>query len=135
MIFLTACMEWGYKSESPKMSIEATDSKLMTKGSFRVAELRTEEIVLNLIHDLSQPLSTIEVIASFLQLRLPPELTEAREYVSQLQHLVRDASDCLTGAAKASHLPIRTRDSFDYEDQPTVCEDLPNLPAALAAVP
>lgn len=117
------------------MPIEARDSKPMTTGCCAITDAGPEEIVLNLIHDLRQPLSSIEVIACFLELRLPPELKEAREYVSQLQGLVRDASDCLSGAVKASRLPIRKRISYDFEVPQPVCEDQPVLSETLAGVP
>lgn len=64
--------------------------------------------LLNLVHDLRQPLSTIEMIAFYLALRLPEHMTESRHYVAQLQELVNDANTRLKAAVAAnSHLSAR----------------------------
>lgn len=62
--------------------------------------------LLNLVHDLRQPLSTIEMIAYYLELRLPEHMTESRHYVAQLHQLVNDASARLTAAVAASSDPL-----------------------------
>ncbi len=51
-----------------------------------------EERLRDLVHELRQPLSSIEAIAYFVEMTLPIEQTEAREYMCQLQRLVADAN-------------------------------------------
>lgn len=55
-----------------------------------------------LAHDLRQPLSTIEAIAYYLEMTLPPELLEARRHLMRLQKLVEDSNAILTDAVHAS---------------------------------
>ena len=108
----------------------------MNTGYCVSSEARPEQIVLDLIHDLSQPLSTIEAIASILESRLPEELTEARECVNYLQELVHDASGYLSGAARASSRFFATNESpFGPGAPPTPCGVLPALAGALVIAP
>lgn len=58
-----------------------------------------EERLRHVIHDLRQPLSSIEAIAYYLEMTLPAEQSEARYKMSQLQRLVADASAILDLAA------------------------------------
>ncbi len=44
-----------------------------------------------LVHELRQPLSSIEAIAYFLEMTLPPEQFQARYYMRRLQQLVDEA--------------------------------------------
>ncbi len=44
-----------------------------------------------LIHELRQPLSSIEAIAYFLEMTLPAEQLQARHYMRRLQQLVDNA--------------------------------------------
>jgi nitrogen-specific signal transduction histidine kinase len=57
------------------------------------------ELVRDLIHDLRQPLSSIEAIAYYLEMTLPPEQIEARLYMRRLQQLVDQTSSVLQSAA------------------------------------
>jgi nitrogen-specific signal transduction histidine kinase len=57
------------------------------------------ELVRELIHDLRQPLSSIEAIAYYLEMTLPPELIQARLYMRRLQQLVDQTSSVLGDAA------------------------------------
>jgi nitrogen-specific signal transduction histidine kinase len=59
----------------------------------------SQQLVRELIHDLRQPLSSIEAIAYYLEMTLPPELTEARLYMRRLQELVDQTSSVLEEAA------------------------------------
>jgi signal transduction histidine kinase len=59
----------------------------------------SNELVRDLIHDLRQPLSSIEAIAYYLEMTLPPEQIEARLYMRRLQQLVDQTSSILQGAA------------------------------------
>ena len=52
-----------------------------------------------IIHDLRQPLSSIEAIAYYLEMTLPADQSEARYQMSRLQRLVADASAILNLAA------------------------------------
>ena len=60
--------------------------------------------LLNLVHDIRQPLSTIENIAALLELRLPEHMVEARRYIAQLQACVQAADVCLRDAVEASRI-------------------------------
>ena len=59
----------------------------------------SEELVRELIHDLRQPLSSIEAIAYYLEMTLPPEQIEARLYMRRLQQLVDQTGLVLEDAA------------------------------------
>lgn len=54
-----------------------------------------EERLRDLVHDLRQPLSSIEAIAYYLEMTLPAGQCEARQYMSQLQRLVADTNGIL----------------------------------------
>jgi len=58
-----------------------------------------EELARDLIHDLRQPLSSIEAIAYYLEMTLPPEQIQARLYMRRLQQLVDQTSSVLADAA------------------------------------
>ena len=60
---------------------------------------RHDNLVRELIHDLRQPLSSIEAIAYYLEMTLPPEQIEARLYMRRLQQLVDQTSSVLQGAS------------------------------------
>lgn len=57
------------------------------------------ELVRDLIHDLRQPLSSIEAIAYYLEMTLPAEQIQARLYMRRLQQLVDQTSSVLEDAA------------------------------------
>jgi nitrogen-specific signal transduction histidine kinase len=69
----------------------------------RVAPETAEESVRNLVHELRQPLSSIEAIAYYLEMTLPAEQAQARQYMRTIQDLVAQASSLLHSAAA----PIR----------------------------
>jgi hypothetical protein len=60
--------------------------------------LDNSELVVDLVHDLRQPLSSIEAIAFYLDLHLSPDQDEARKYVLKLQDLVEEAHQVLSRA-------------------------------------
>jgi signal transduction histidine kinase len=60
-----------------------------------VAIASPEERLRDLVHELRQPLSSIEAIAYYLEMTLPAGQLEARQYMSQLQHLVAEANTIL----------------------------------------
>jgi signal transduction histidine kinase len=64
-----------------------------------VAIASPEERLHELVHDLRQPLSSIEAIAYYLEMTLPAGQSEARQYMSQLQRLVADTNMILERSA------------------------------------
>jgi len=70
----------------------------------QIAPLPVEETVRELVHDLRQPLSSIEAIAYYLEMTLPAEQFRERQYMRRIQQLVNQASSALTLAAA----PART---------------------------
>jgi len=58
-----------------------------------------DDLVRELIHELRQPISSVESIAYYLKMTLPPEPMEARLYMRRLQGLVDQASSILEKAA------------------------------------
>ena len=48
-----------------------------------------------LAHELRQPLSSIEAIAYFLEMTLPPGQSEARHYMLEVQRLVAETTSML----------------------------------------
>ena len=61
-----------------------------------VAIASPEERLHELVHDLRQPLSSIEAIAYYLEMTLPAGQFEARQHMlSQLQRLVADTNTIL----------------------------------------
>ena len=65
-----------------------------------------EELVRDLIHELRQPLSSIEAIAYYLEMTLPPEQIQARLYMRRLQELVDQTSSALEDAAAGVRMQI-----------------------------
>ncbi len=61
--------------------------------------LSPDERLRDLIHDLRQPLSSIEAIAYYLEMTLPADQVQAREHMTQLQRLVAEASAVLERSA------------------------------------
>jgi signal transduction histidine kinase len=57
-----------------------------------VALASPEERLRDLVHELRQPLSSIEAIAYYLEMTLPAGQCEARQYMAQVQRLVADTS-------------------------------------------
>jgi hypothetical protein len=58
-----------------------------------------DEVVRDFIHDMRQPLSSIEAIAYYLEMTLPAEQLQARQYMRRLQQLVYEANTILHDAA------------------------------------
>jgi signal transduction histidine kinase len=82
-------------SAAPAVLVE-TAPYLETRVS---VSLRDDDLVRELIHDLRQPLSSIEAIAYYLEMTLPPEQIQARLYMRRLQQLVDQTSSVLSDAA------------------------------------
>ncbi|MDP9091325.1 MAG: hypothetical protein M3O26_21640 [Pseudomonadota bacterium] len=60
-----------------------------------------EERLRDLVHELRQPLSSIEAIAYYLEMTLPAGQCQARHYMSQLQHLVEETNAILERSVAA----------------------------------
>jgi|SRR5579862_5770293 len=62
-----------------------------------------EERLRDLAHELRQPLSSIEAIAYYLEMTLPPGQFEARHYMLEVQRLIAETNSMLdrsSGAAR-----------------------------------
>jgi|SRR5581483_147809 len=58
-----------------------------------------EERLRELAHELRQPLSSIEAIAYYLEMTLPPGQFEARHYMVQVQRLIAETNSMLDHSA------------------------------------
>jgi len=58
-----------------------------------------DERLRELVHELRQPLSSIEAIAYYLEMTLPPGQVQARQHMTQLQELVAEATAILERSA------------------------------------
>jgi signal transduction histidine kinase len=77
-----------------------TDAPSYTEASAAIAS--GEQHLYDLVHDLRQPLSSIEAIAYYLEMTLPAGQFEARQYMSQLQRLVADTNTILERSVGAT---------------------------------
>ena len=59
----------------------------------------SEEALRDLVHELRQPLSSIEAIAYYLEMTLPADQIQARQYMRRLQELVDQSTTILDRAA------------------------------------
>src|ERR1700689_145295 len=82
-------------SDAPSFS----EASSYTEASVAIAS--PEERLHDLVHDLRQPLSSIEAIAYYLEMTLPAGQFEARQYMAQLQRLVADSNAILTRSVGA----------------------------------
>jgi hypothetical protein len=60
--------------------------------------------ICRLVHDLRQPLSTIEAIAYYLEITLPADQVEARRYLSRLRQTVEESNSIMLDAIRNSRL-------------------------------
>ncbi len=67
--------------------------------------LPAEETLQVMAHELRQPLSSIEAIAYYLEMTLPAEQSQARQYMRKLQQLVDEASAVLDSAVPPVRKP------------------------------
>jgi hypothetical protein len=61
-----------------------------------------EDTVSRLVHELRQPLSTIEAIAYYLEITLPADQFEARRYLTRLRKTVEESNAILSKAIRES---------------------------------
>jgi len=54
-----------------------------------------EDAVRELVHQLRQPLSSIEAIAYYLEMTLPADQFQARQYMRRIQQLVEETTSSL----------------------------------------
>ena len=71
----------------------------------------SDERLRELIHELRQPLSSIEAIAYYLEMTLPPGQVQAREHMTQLQSLVAEATAILERSAGMVRRPCARANS------------------------
>jgi len=70
-----------------------SDTPRFVEASVAIAS--PEERLHEIVHELRQPLSSIEAIAYYLEMTLPAGQCEARQYMSQLQRLVEETNTIL----------------------------------------
>jgi len=66
----------------------------------------SDERLRELVHELRQPLSSIEAIAYYLEMTLPAGQVQARQHMSHLQHLVEEANAILERRAGLVRKPF-----------------------------
>jgi signal transduction histidine kinase len=64
-----------------------------------------DERLRELVHELRQPLSSIEAIAYYLEMTLPAGQVQARLHMTQLQRLVEEANSILERSAGTVRKP------------------------------
>jgi signal transduction histidine kinase len=79
----------------PTMSAVAVLAETPRYLEASVAIASPEERLRELVHELRQPLSSIEAIAYYLEMTLPAGQSQARQYMSELQRLVADSNTIL----------------------------------------
>ena len=84
-----ALVETSFHTETPSYT-EAPGYKATP-----VSIVSPEERLRELVHELRQPLSSIEAIAYYLEMTLPAGQFEARQYMAQVQRLVADTNTLL----------------------------------------
>jgi phosphoglycerate-specific signal transduction histidine kinase len=64
-----------------------------------------EDSLRELVHELRQPLSSIEAIAYYLEMTLPAEQVQARQYMWRLQQLVEETNAILEQSVGTARKP------------------------------
>src|SRR5271168_1622117 len=79
---------------------------VLTESSYAVQPplpaTSSDDRLRELVHELRQPLSSIEAIAYYLEMTLPAGQVQARQYMSQLQRLVADTNTILERSVPAA---------------------------------
>ncbi len=75
-----------------------TAERVLSINCMNAAELDGPDAIINLVHDLRQPLSAIETIAYYLNMRATEEQAEVRDYLAKIQELVAEVNVRLTEA-------------------------------------
>lgn len=87
------------------MSAAAPAIGVETSVYFQAPSSNSNEALQNLAHELRQPLSSIEAIAYYVEMTLPPELLQARQYMYRLQELVAQTESILRDATPTIRKP------------------------------
>jgi nitrogen-specific signal transduction histidine kinase len=95
----------GRNSESMFAATQAVLIETPQYLEANTAALPVEETLQVLVHELRQPLSSIEAIAYYLEMTLPAEQVQARQYMQRLQELVDQASSVLDSAIPRRRKP------------------------------
>jgi len=82
-------------AETPSYTEAPCYSEAPVYKEASVAIASPEERLRDLVHELRQPLSSIEAIAYYLEMTLPAGQFEARQYMAQVQRLVADTNTLL----------------------------------------
>jgi signal transduction histidine kinase len=90
---------------SAAAAVVPAEASCYTGASSQVAS--PEERLRELVHELRQPLSSIEAIAYYLEMTLPAGQFEARQYMSQVQRLVADTNSILERSVNAKRQGAR----------------------------
>jgi signal transduction histidine kinase len=69
------------------------------------------DAICDLVHELRQPLSSVEAIAYFLEMTLPADQVQARQYMLRLQQLVDQAESILKRAGSSVRKPVASAHS------------------------
>jgi phosphoglycerate-specific signal transduction histidine kinase len=85
-----------------------SSSYFETSSSVGVAP---RDAICDLVHELRQPLSSMEAIAYFLEMTLPPEQVQARQYMMRMQQLVDQAEAILKRAGSTARKPVASAQS------------------------
>jgi len=79
---------------------------VLAETSYNVEPLVTissgDQGLRELVHELRQPLSSIEAIAYYLEMTLPAGQFEAQQYMSQVQRLVAETNAILERTARST---------------------------------
>jgi hypothetical protein len=67
--------------------------------------LSSDERLRDLVHELRQPLSSIDAIAYYLEMTLPAGQVQARQLMTHIQQLVCDANAILENSAGIARKP------------------------------
>jgi signal transduction histidine kinase len=89
------------EGNSKDMSSPAVAVESAIAGSSQDAP-QMGDAICRLVHDLRQPLSTIEAIAYYLEITLPADQLEARRYLTRLRQTVEESNSILLNAIRES---------------------------------
>jgi nitrogen-specific signal transduction histidine kinase len=96
------------EGNSEKMSAAASPALLLETRPYletRNLEPTAKEAIGDLAHELRQPLSSIEAIAYYLEMTLPADQCQARQYMRRVQQLVDQAESILGRAVSTARKP------------------------------
>ena len=86
-----------------------------------MAQVYSEDVLAHFVHDIRQPLSALEALASFLELITPPDDSRVQEQLRQIHVQIDQADRILTDGVRTIQL---------YLSDAARCGRAPTLPAA-----